>query len=146
MSLEGEIFTAIRNTLKGDATLLGYVGDSANNIRHSYVNFEFDVPCITFHAVTIPPDSDYDRYGKFLMQIQLNAFDLNNSTGIGNLRNIEERIDALLYEQNFATTTYEVKHIRHSGWTPVPTEYVKEGETIIHAFSDWELRVYKKSV
>jgi len=143
MSAESEVLTKIRDTLKADSTLLGYVDNDANNIRHSYANAQFDTPVITYHTVIMPPDSDMDRYGKFEMRLQFNIFGINNSTDITNIRNIYERIDALLYEQVFATTNYKVKNIRHSGWQWVPTDYIKEGEAILHCFAEWTLNIYK---
>ena len=143
MTLEQEIFTAIRDVLKGDGTLMGYVESDADRIRHSLANVESDTPCITYHAKKLSPDAEVDAYGKFFMQIQVNVFDVNNSTGITNMDNIKARIDELLYDQRFSTASYRVGHIQHSGWQRIPTEYLKEGEIINHAFAEWMLRIYK---
>jgi len=143
--MEGEIFTAIRNTLKGDSTLLGYVGNDTDNIRMSFARIAFDVPCITYHRIQPVPDKEADKYGKFLFAIQINAFDVNSDTGITNLQNITERIDALLYDQPFTTDSYAVKRIQHSGWSDMETPYLKNDIPILQYFSDWTLQVHKKN-
>lgn len=142
MSAESEVLTKIRDTLKADATLLGYVS-SADDIRHSYANVQFDTPAITYHTVIMPPARDMDEYGKFEMRVQFNIFELNVSNNITNARNIHERIDALLYQEVFTTTTYKVRGGAHSGWQSVPTDYEKDGEVVVQWLAEWTFSLYK---
>ena len=145
MSMEAEIFTAIRNALKGDSALLGYVQSDADNIRMSFARVAFDVPCVTYHRIQPVPDKQADKYGKFFFAIQINVFDVNSDTGLTNLQNITERIDTLLYDQPFTTTTYAVKRVQHSGWSDMETPYLKDDIPILQYFSDWTPQVHKKN-
>lgn len=86
-----------------------------------------------------------DTYGKFVYRLQLNVFDVNTATGRGNIANIEGRIDALLYDAEFTTTSYAVKYIRHTGWQDVITDYDYQAKKVVHSFTEYVLRVYTKS-
>ena len=150
MSMENEVFAKIRATLIADTTLMGYLGSDNNKVRYAFgtypslgANF---APCITYFTLPYGPDGDMDSLAKYALRVQIDVWDKNTDVGIANIRNINERIDALLYLKVFSTTNYRIGLNRRISKNDVLVDLLDNPNQLIQSSSDWIFTIYGKNV
>ena len=138
--MNDEILKAIRDILKNDSTLIGYIG-SADRIYYHIAPLTAAIPCIVM-ALSEKPDEEMDSFGKIHLELELSIYDGDYD----NLSDILERLDALLFDKRFTTTNWAVKYCKRVLAIDEKSDFVKDGIPVIRRITKWQLRAYKKNV
>ena len=137
--MNDEILKSIRDTLKNDSALLGYIG-SSDRIYYHIAPVTPSIPCIAM-ALSEKPDEEMDSFGKIHLELELSVYD----SDYDNLSDILERLDALLFDKRFTTANWAVKYFKRIFASDEKSDFVKDGNPVVKRLTRWNLRAYKKN-